>query len=146
MADLKISEMPAATAFTGAEKIPVVQSGSNKAATPSQFLGGLNVKIVNIGDWNMDSSGQVTVAHGLGANFSKIRLVTAEIINDAGTATYTLISCFTNVGLSSNVTGAIESKDSTNISLTRVQGGFFDSTDFNSTGYNRGWVTIFYTD
>src|SRR5579884_4386674 len=37
MADTKISALSAAASLTGAEKIPMVQSGADVAATPEQF-------------------------------------------------------------------------------------------------------------
>lgn len=42
MADLKISQMPAATTpLTGTELIPIVQDGVNKTATPDNIRSGL---------------------------------------------------------------------------------------------------------
>lgn len=42
MADLKISQMPAATTpLTGTELIPIVQDGVNKTATPDNIQSGL---------------------------------------------------------------------------------------------------------
>jgi hypothetical protein len=40
MADTKISALPAATALTGVEPLPVVQGGSTKKATVTQILTG----------------------------------------------------------------------------------------------------------
>ena len=34
----------------------------------------------------------------------------------------------------------------TNITLSRTNGGTYDSTGYDSTSYNRGWVTIWYEE
>jgi cytoskeletal protein CcmA (bactofilin family) len=100
----------------------------------------LKCKIVNIGDWNMDTTSSVTVAHGLGASWSNIRHVGLVLRNDANDTIYP----------SSNVTGAsnpavyVVECDSTNVQINRATSGFFDTTDFNSTSYNRGWLVIWY--
>jgi hypothetical protein len=128
-------------------------SGPLTSLSTGEFQGGIRTdssgsflltKVIDIGDWNMDSTSIITVAHGLGSGFVKIRSVEVIIRNDSNTNLYNLRSTFTNAGLSSNVTGAIENMDNANIALTRVTSGFFDSGDFDSTGYNRGWVTIVY--
>lgn len=100
-------------------------------------VAGLNTKIIDIGDWNMDTTASVNVAHGL--TLSKIRTVQIMIRNDAAT-------------LSQGIEGPATSVDgnwqatATNIVPVRTAGGYFDSVNFDSTSYNRGWITIQYTD
>jgi len=82
---------------------------------------------VNIGDWNMDTTALVNVAHGLADN-QKIRSYHAFIRDDAGTAVYpldTFGSTTFDVGLNQ-------------FELNRTVGLAFDTTDFDATGYNRG--------
>jgi len=93
-------------------------------------------KVVDIGDWNMDSTASVSVAHGL--TLAKIRAYDVFIRNDSGelwrTTQYdatTFISAYAKA-------------DATNIVITRYSPSFFDSTDFNATSYNRGWIIIEY--
>lgn len=97
----------------------------------------LHTKIIEIGDWNMDSTGDVSVAHGL--TFGNIRSIQVLIRNDANQQMYPIDFNF----LSTADAGYYFVND-TNISLTRTPGGTFDSTSFDSTSYNRGWVTITY--
>lgn len=88
------------------------------------------LKIINIGDWDMDAGG-VTVNHGL--TFSKIRGILGMIIrNDANDTLY--FPDQDNLVL----TGA----GTTSFNISRKFGGTFDSTDFDSTSYNRGWIPV----
>ena len=107
-------------------------------------IASLNTKIVEIGDWNMDSSvsGSVgaQVAHGL--TLSKIRTIFVLIRNDADTQ-YWDLKFDTTAETSSHGFYV----DSTYVWMTH--GGVdsqFDTTNFDSTSYNRGWVIIQYTD
>lgn len=104
----------------------------------------VRIKIIDIGDWNMDSTASVTIAHGLTAN--KIRTVSALIRNDDDNL-FKFIDCPFNSNLSYQ-NGRLYF-DGTNITLERLNssaGGEFDSTDYNATSYNRGWITIHYVD
>lgn len=107
-----------------------IQGGIRTAASGAY----LKQKIVDIGDWNMDTTSPLAVAHGL--TLSKIRDVAVMIRNDADT-TYYLLNDTTNGG-------SILSIDATNVNLERTAAGIFDNTSFDSTSYNRGWITITY--
>ena len=96
-------------------------------------------KVIEIGDWNMDTTNSVDVAHGL--TLGNIRSVNAMIRDDTNSVYYNFES-FT-VGAADGLAQIIGST-STYISLTRDEGGFFDSTGFDSTSFNRGWITICY--
>lgn len=98
----------------------------------------VKTKIIEIGDWDMDSTATKTIAHGL-SDFKKVRLISASIRKDDDTELYFLH----HGGTAVSAFGYIYA-DSTNINLVRAPAGFFDSTDFNSTSYNRGWVDIIY--
>jgi len=100
--------------------------------------GGIRREIINIGDWDMDADGIVTVAHGL-ADYSKIKRVSVMIIPDAGSIILPL-DCFDGVSMS----GGINQIDGTNIVLSRLASGLFDSTSFDSTSFNRGYILIDY--
>ena len=106
----------------------------------------VKTKIIDIGDWNMNFSGggaaSVGVAHGL--TFSKIRSVSAVVRDDADVNYYLLTPGWINTPV--EVDGYISSFNTTNIVLNSTSSGKFDSTDFNATAYNRGWVTIIYID
>jgi hypothetical protein len=99
-------------------------------------------KVLSIGDWNMNAGASTVVPHGLGANYKKIRSVSVVIRDDSDTGYYPLDS----INLVSNglTNGTAADLDSTNITLYRFDGGLFEDTDFDSTGYNRGFVTVIY--
>ncbi len=93
-------------------------------------------KTINIGVWDMQSTANVTIVHGL-ADFTKIRDVSVMILNDAGTNLYPLT-------LSSNeLLDAINTIDAS-VYLKRKAAGFFDSAAFNDNTMNRGWIFIQY--
>ena len=95
----------------------------------------LKCKVIDIDDWNMDSTASVDVAHGL--TFSTIREVRVSIRHDNGTNLYDIIL---------NGTDGTFVVDATNVTLTRTAAGTFDSANFDSTSFNRGWVKIFYVE
>ncbi|MFA5154436.1 MAG: hypothetical protein WC554_17965, partial [Clostridia bacterium] len=101
--------------------------------------GTVRKKILDIGDWNMDSTPAADVAHGLTA--SKIRSVSILIRPDVGD---TLLPIEYTGG--ADTPSGFYQIQGINIFMARVTGGSFDSTDFDSTSFNRGWITIEYVD
>lgn len=97
---------------------------------------GLRTKIIDISDWNMDVTTTVNVTHGL--TFANIRQVGVYIRNDNDTVRHAL-----DYDSGAGVAGSF-SANSVDIQLFRVAGGIFDSASYDSTTYNRGWVTILY--
>ena len=100
----------------------------------------LNTEVIDIGDWNMDSTSAIFVAHGL--TLSTIRSIQCIIRNDAATVFSNLAADWSTAGTS----GTEISANSTNVELVRQNAGPFDNSNYNSTSYNRGWITIQYTD
>ena len=100
-------------------------------------------KRLEIGDWDMTATTQVTVAHGLSTTEWKTMLESNVLIrNDSDTVYSPLKSLF---GPSSGLmNGGVSVIDSTNITLGRYTTGGFDDGTFTSTPYNRGWVTFDY--
>ncbi len=98
----------------------------------------MRMKVIEIGIWNMDSLLNKTVAHGIN-DFLKIRDVITLIQRDAQTSMRWLVG-----SESSGVTNGKWSVGASNVFLLRYAGGTFDSTDYNSTILNRGWITIWY--
>jgi hypothetical protein len=140
-------------------KVPTISSTdtlSNKTLTSPTVTGTLDAqggiqtdgantlktKVIDIGDWNMDTTSTVSVSHGLGnPGFKSIRSVTVIIRDDNDAFVYPL-----DYGVSASDTtrqGYIGAW-TTDISLKRLTGGLFDNTTFDSTSYNRGWITITY--
>lgn len=102
---------------------------------PSSLL----TKVVDINDWNMDTDATKSVAHGL-ADFKKVRFVCGMVRNDADTVYTPFI--FVNNTATDALT--INSVTTTDIFLLRGAGGTFDQPTYAATGFNRGWLTIFY--
>lgn len=94
--------------------------------------------IINIGDWNMDATASVDIAHNL--TFSKIRSIKVIVRNDNDTS-YTPLDYWSPVG--SKVSGSFYA-DATNITCVRTASEHFDNNNYDSTSYNRGWITIEY--
>jgi hypothetical protein len=100
----------------------------------------LHTEVIDIGDWNMDSNASVTVAHGL--THDNIRTVNAliRVDSDAGFLAYPIDV------LSSGAVAGSWALFETTVQLNRITGEWFDSTNFNETSYNRGWIVIQYID
>ena len=99
-------------------------------------IASLNTKILEIGDWNMDSTLLVQVAHGV--TLSKIRTISVLIREDSNTNYHDFAA--------RDEGASYAFADATYITLSRKNAGVFDSTSYDSTSYNRGWITIQYTD
>lgn len=99
----------------------------------ADMVDGLHTTVIQIGDWDMDATAGITVAHGL--TLSKIRHISAIVYADAGGAIYD----FNGFNGETNSLYA----DATNVALDRATTpGYFDNTGFNQTSFNRGWITI----
>ena len=107
---------------------------------------GLRRTTVNIGDWNMDTTGSVKVDHGLeySDTWKGTRDVGIVIRNDADTIYYNDTKTNTGAAEMTNVSIAVSGITNKKVVLIRKTGGSFDSADFDSTSYNRGWVTVWY--
>ncbi len=104
-------------------------------------------KIVEIGDWNMDSTSTVSIAHGLTS--SKIRSFNVSIYPDGSSS---ILLPIDYVDMASGFSGSTtlpsgaSSLSGSNIVLIRATGGSFDNTGFDQTSFNRGYITIMYVD
>lgn len=112
--------------------------------------GTIKTKIVTITNWNMDTTvsgvNSKTVAHGLGADFSKIRSISVLIVNDAGTEFRPLPTIDPTVsGTNNALVGGILNIDSTNITLSSFGASSinFANTNYDGTG-TRGYIKIEY--
>lgn len=102
--------------------------------------GGVCMKQIEIGDWNMDTTQTVSVPHGIAGGVSKILGCIVSIISDAGSP----VNDIHYIAPSGTLPGGAYSFTSTNIVLVRTDTGPFDNTSFDSTSFNRGNITIFY--
>lgn len=102
----------------------------------------LNKKVISIGDWNMNSTSAITVAHGL--DFTKIRSIDAFVRSDSDAVivgVYPLGS--SNISTDGLSNGLIVAGQ-THALLSRRESGMFQDTAFDATPYNRGWIIIEY--
>lgn len=118
--------------------VPNLRSANAGNADNADAVGGFKTKVIAIGDWNMDSTGTLNVAHGL--TLSKIRDVGVMIITD-GSAFIIPLVVVDGLGA---VQGSISQVNATEVRLYRIPSGLFDGTAYNATGFNRGWITITY--
>lgn len=95
-------------------------------------------EIIEIGNWDMDTSGSVTISLGA-ISINKIRNISVMIFNDelitSPDFTTTPIERAGFIGLATQDPGP-------DLQLTRDSSGFFDSSIYNNGGINRGFVTI----
>ena len=107
-------------------------------------INGYSIKIVDMGDWDMDAGNIVSPAHGLSTTeVQTIRRIEGIIRQDAPSANlYPLGRLDGAVG--SAPSGGVALIGSSNLDITRLNAGNFDAAAFSDTGYNRGWVTIEY--
>jgi hypothetical protein len=101
----------------------------------------MKMKVLEIGDWNMDANASVTIPHGL--TRTKVRAVKVIVRNDANTASFDL-SMAGNLADPDLLNGGFNNMGNVSITLVRRTGGQFDSVNYDSTSYNRGWVVIWY--
>ena len=143
--------------FTGAVSLPGGISGEVTAGglitgniTTANGLietgiGGVTLKrkVLAMGDWNMDSTTHIHVAHGL--TLAKIRGAWGMIRNDADTiynpvpniyADHSDFDIYADCG--------IATISATDVDIFRRDLSHFDSINYDSLTYNRGWVTIEY--
>ena len=121
--------------------------GGIRTKTSGPFL---KIDVIEIGDWNMDANEDKSVNHTI-ANWKSIRVLSVEIKHDdtdtVGDGIKDLRAVSNSVGdVDIKVQGSYEIGPSS-IHLKRLNssnGGVFDNTTYNSTSYNRGWITILY--
>ena len=94
-----------------------------------------------IGDWNMDSTSNIYVYFNHAITYANIRKIDVMIKYDAGTE-YTPLNYFYDTTDPSLLNGGIDYITATYVILRRRTGGQFDSANFDSTSYNRGYVLI----
>ena len=102
----------------------------------SPVLDGVTTKVFDIGDWNMDSTANVYIIHGLG----NVNIRGVDIVIRTDDTTYSAQYNLLYAGfwwLSNNGSDDV-------VALERNVSGFFDSNAFDATSFNRGWVTIRY--
>jgi hypothetical protein len=109
---------------------------------PASGTGNLKIAKVPIGDWNMNTTTSITVAHGI-SDYKKIVAVFGRIRDDADSVYTSLTGSFTTGG-SPDIYGSITSWDETNINAARPTSSIYNDPNYNATSYNRGDLFIIY--
>lgn len=134
--------MAALETLDGTDQFDVIEAQINAAIDALNLLSSTNsigIKVLPIGNWNMDSTVSVSVAHGI---TGAIVFCQALIINDNATGSLNLeTSASENTDYYPSGYYIVESS---NISLYRATGRVFDSTDYDSSPFNRGYIIIAY--
>ena len=124
----------AGTGLTGGAGTPFSVDGIVEVGASAE----LKIKIINIGNWDMDATVNIQVVHGLTRD--DIRQISVVVRDDAAEDYYPLD--YSDVARA-NLEGAFYINQ-TQVQLFRRVGGIFDHVDFDETPYNRGWITIWY--
>ncbi len=136
------------TASTGA--FTTLTASSTAAITGAASLDGgfdtgddvtLKMKTIDIGDWNMDSTTNVSVAHGL--TLANIRFAHVTVRKDSAQGSGLVFgsASATDDGMQCWV----DEINATDVILYRITSGRMDTTTYDETSYNRGWIHIWYT-
>lgn len=114
------------------ERAFLLTAEQNQAPTP------LSPKILEIGTWNMDTTGSVGIAHGL-SDHENIKTVSILIRQDGMLNTRPL-DYSPGVG----AVAGYWNVDTTNVNLFRIEDGTFDGAQFDTMGGdgNRGWIVL----
>ena len=122
--------------WTNEAGIETLAGYRDSSGTESEVL--IKEKIIEIGDWNMDTTDYVAVVHGL--TFTAIRSISAIIRKDDNS---TYVNFFAHNNTEADHIQYLWAS-STSVTLRRAIGGIFDSVDYNSTSFNRGWIFLSY--
>ncbi len=99
-----------------------------------------SLTVVEIGDWNMDADPTKSVTHGL-TDHKKVRSVNVIIRDDNDSFYHDL-----KYAATADASAAYIQIGATTCVLARPTSGFFDQSGYDSTSYNRGWITFITAD
>jgi hypothetical protein len=137
-ADAETAQAAAEDAQAAAE---VAQAAAEDAQAAAEAAAAtlLNIKVIDIGDWDMDTNQTKVVDLGSGVTSLTLRSVFVQIRDD---------NYVSSSGQHSSIyrAGAAWFQSDTGLILDREAAGLFDSASYDGTGFSRGWVTVWYTD
>lgn len=104
----------------------------------------LSRDVIEIGDWDMSNSATLAVGHNFAADFINIRSISGFIQDDSSTNMYPIT--FGKLDNSTDKFGvSVYQIDSTNFYLIHDNAsGNFNNSNFSTTPFNRGWITVEY--
>lgn len=103
--------------------------------------GGYASKVLEIGDWDMVASGQAAIVHGITGSFAIIGV--DFIIRADGGGAWAQNSRYPS-GIAGGLQANLLGWDGTHATIERVSAGWYDSTNYDETSYNRGYIKINY--
>jgi len=104
----------------------------------------MKCKMIAIGDWDMNAVHLKEVTHGL--TWSNIRDIRCWVRNDADNLLCDLQGDQALVGKADGIINLDQSGYPGSVVLQNTIGGYFNTINFDSTSYNRGWVFIWYVE
>ena len=117
--------------------LPLANTSIKVIDYPTIKEGELIDSIQDIGSWNMGSTENKSVSHGLSATeWLTVRDISVIIYNDADVVP--------RASRMLRFDGYTELTE-TNFELHRTESGFFDGSDWNASGTERGYITFKYT-
>lgn len=139
----KVNSVNGLTGDVDLEEVYVKKGGNTGSYTK------INIKTIQIGDWNMDADFSKSVAHGI-ASINQIRFpIGVTILPDSDSPFPTERLDLTQgrtAGTSyTQPQGGVQIVGD-NIILSKLVGGEFDSVNYNATSFNRGFITILYEE
>jgi hypothetical protein len=127
------------------QKIWASQIGLHTGTINNQYEPGKGF-VIPTGDWDMDSTAQIVVAHNLGVFYKGIQKIVCIIRSDVDSVPTPNIridlSVMTDSADPGLLGGGISTINDTNIYLNRRTGAAFDNANYDATSYNRGNINI----
>jgi len=102
----------------------------------------IELVVIDIGVWQMSTTGTKNVAHGLGSEIAKAISIEVTILDDAQAVPLPLNKLYDDVD-TDLVAGGILDVDDTNIYLIRNLSPLWLTSAYSSNVVNRGTITIF---
>ena len=124
--------------------IPMHELGRITKIDESSVITHVNIhkRVISTGDWNMSSTTNIAVNHGLTTTQSE-NILSVDVIIQQDTSSFSRplnsVEDATSV-----LQGGVGVITPTQIALWRITGGVFDSANFDDTSFNRGFVTVTY--
>jgi len=144
ISDVNLAGVIKAATLAEAQKMALTDLSAITSSTLNRVVAGRIVKDINIGDWNMDTTDGVNIPHGLTATeYLTIKGVYVTIIDDSGVSLRDLQSS-DMANFNYDMQGSVEGINATNIFLKRKPAGYFDTSTYDSVGFNRGYITFSY--
>lgn len=103
----------------------------------------VHCRVIDVPPWNMDTTANINIPHGLGALWSNIISINVWIMRDGVTILVPLMSVQNNAD-PLLLGGGIYWITPTDINLQRRTGGQFDSANYSAVLVNRGKMLVWY--